>query len=112
MKSKGFVMLFAPSLHVSFEGKPWSIAIRRSDDKSHGPFFEYHDKEVTQEDIKRFIPNYRNLNWKKIEIEDPIFNTCEMIAIDHDFRINLIRVDKKLTAEEMLNDFLNFLNEK
>jgi hypothetical protein len=35
-----------------------------------------------------------------------------MIAIDHDFRINLIRVDKKLTAEEMLNDFLNFLNEK
>ncbi len=112
MKSKAFVMSFAPSLHVSFEGKPWSIMIRRSDDESYGPFYEYHDKEFTQKDIKKFIPNFNNLSWKTIEIDEPGFNTCEMVAIDNDFKINLIRVDEKLTAKEMLDDFLNFLNAK
>ena len=112
MKSKAFAMLFSPSLHVSFEGKPWSIMLRRSDSKSHDPFIEYHDKEFTREDIKKFIPNFSSLNWKKIELHKAGFDTCEMVAIDKDFKINLIREDKKLTAEEMLVDFLGYLKEK
>jgi hypothetical protein len=112
MKSKAFVMPFAPSLHASFEGKPWSIVIRRSDNNSYGPFFEYHDKEFSRDDIKKFIPDYNNLNWKKIEINEPIINTCEMVAQDKDFIINVVRVDKNLTADQMIADFLKFLNSK
>jgi len=110
MKSKAFVMPFAPSLHASFEGKPWTIMIRRSDNNSHGPFFEYHDKELSRDDIRKFIPNISTLRWKKIEIKEPILNTCEMVAQDKDFIINVIRVDKNLTAEQMIDDFIKFMN--
>jgi len=111
MKSKAFVMMFAPSLHVSFEGKPWRIVIRRSDGQSHDPFNKYQGKEFTRKDIKKFIPNFSSLKWKKIELHEAGLDTCEMIAVDKDFRINLIREDKKLTAKEMLADFLGYLKQ-
>jgi len=75
MKSQAFVMPFAPTLHASFEGKPWIIMIRRTDGKSHGQFFDYHDKEFTQKDIKKFIPNFDSLKWRKVEIDDPLLDT-------------------------------------
>ena len=90
------MMLFAPSLHVSFEGKPWSIVIQRSDGERHGPLCEYHDKEFTREDIKKFIPNFSSLNWKKVELHEAGFDICEMVGIDNDFKITVIREDKKL----------------
>ena len=106
MNAKGFVLIGGRTLFVGYEGKSWSIEIRRLDGKPEPSFYEFHKKDMTKEQIKAFIPNPEQLRWE--EIKDELFGT-ELAAVDDGYRINLIRHDKNLTTEKMKEEFLELL---
>ncbi len=111
MEGKGFTGVMAGNLSIIFEDKDWGIIIRHKSDKSWGPFCDFHLKVVTANDIKRFIPNWQKLEWKKCA-EDPLF-PVEYFSEDEEFKINLSKgKDSKTSDEQMIKEFNDFMKEK
>lgn len=87
MKAEGFATVMAGSLACSVADADWHFSIRRVDDKTHGPFFDFHEKEVSPSDVATFIPNFESLQWT--EIKDSILGKSESYAKDQEFKVNV-----------------------
>jgi len=108
MKAKGFATVFAGSLYVSIADADWHFCIRRVDGKTHGPFFDYHGKEVSPSDIAKFLPNWCNLQWT--EIKDNLLAKSESFARDIEFKVNVQSTrDGAKTHKEIVDAFLVFM---
>lgn len=107
-KIEGFTTVMGGSLVIKIEGKEWALTIRRADDSTYGPFYEFHQKEMTKDDIKKFIPNFANLSWKNFKVD--LFGVNEEIATDGDFKVGISYSQKSgLQSQDVIEDFINFL---
>jgi hypothetical protein len=111
MKAKGDVALMGTSLTIAFEDKDWSIQIRKRKNKSKliddkPNFFEFHDKDMTKEQIKMYIPNPEQLEFTKTKELDL---GAGLKAVDNGYEIYLIPTKKNMTTEKMKEEFLELL---
>ena len=110
MKAKGFVTLMAGSLQCSIADADWHFSIHRIDGKTHGPFFDFHRKEVSAADVAKFIPNYESLPWT--EIKDSGLGKSESYAKDYEFKVNVQATEgSSKNHEEVVEAFLTFMRD-
>lgn len=110
MEGKGDTTVKGRNLSITFEDKDWGITISHKSDKLYGPFFDFHLKIVTAQDIKRFIPNWQKLEWKKCAEHLPFF--IQYFAEDEEFKINLSKgKDSKTSDEQMIKEFNDFMKQ-
>lgn len=108
MKAKGFATVMAGSLACSVADADWHFSIRRVDGKTHGPFFDFHGKEVSPDDVAKFLPNWEKLKWT--EINDSILGKSESYAKDLEFKINVQSTENGTkTHKEVVEAFLAFM---
>lgn len=77
------------SLNITVPGRRWAIAIQRIDGASDAAFAPHHAQQITEVDIKAFIPNWQNLNWTHHAPPIPGLPR-ESRAEDNPYRIYLI----------------------
>lgn len=111
MKAKGDVAFMGMSLTIALEDKDWFIQIRKGNNKSKSiddkpNFYEFHDKDMTKEQIKIYIPNPEKLEFAKTKEFDL---GAGLMAIDNGYKINLIPTNKNITTEKMKEEFLELL---
>jgi hypothetical protein len=59
----GQVGMMGGALHVTVQGRPYAgLGIRRIDGQGDAAFRPFHNAPVTEADIRRFLPNWQNLN--------------------------------------------------
>ena len=51
------------SLRINVEQRTYFFSIRRIDGQTDDAFAPFHQNLVTEQDIKRFLPNWQNLHW-------------------------------------------------
>jgi len=108
MKAEGFATVMAGSLALSIADADWHFSIRRSDGKTHGPFFDFHGKKVSVQDIAKFLPNWENLQWT--EIQDGLLSKSESYAKDVEFKVNVQATqDSKKSHKEVVDAFVEFM---
>ncbi len=108
MKVEGFATVMAGSLACSVVDADWHFSIRRVDGKTHGPFFEFHGKEVSASDIAKYLPNLSNLQWT--EIKDSMLGTSESYAKDVEFKVNVQSTSEGTKShKDVVEAFLNFM---
>lgn len=108
MIAKGFATVMAGSLACSIDGADWHFSIRRVDDKTHGPFFDFHQKDVRPSDVATFVPNWESLTWSPLK--DSMLGKSESVAKDTEFRINVLSNGSGgKTHEEVVQQFLAFM---
>ncbi len=93
MSVKGEAGPMGHALNVSASEMGWGLVIRRKDDQSHGAFFEYHDKEMSPEDLRRFVPDPDALEWKHFKSEDPPLAHESVHAEAGDYLLNVIPLE-------------------
>jgi len=108
MKAKGFATLMASSLDCCVANADWHFLVRRVDGKSHGEFFNFHEKVVSEIDVAKYIPNWKSLHW--INIKDSELSKSESYAKDVEFMVNVSSsVNGKKTHAEVIDAFLSFM---
>ncbi|WP_018295415.1 hypothetical protein [Mariprofundus ferrooxydans] len=108
MKVNGFATVMAGSLACSVEDADWHFSIRRTDGKTHDPFFEFHGKPVSASDVKVFLPNWDNLEWT--EIKDSLLGKSESYAKDSEFKVNVQSTqDGNISHKDVIDAFLDFM---
>jgi hypothetical protein len=110
MNAKGQATLMGGSLVVNTQDTNWTLIIRRTDEKTDTSFYEYHDKPVTPDILKRFVPNYANLAWRHVPgIFSP--DAWELFAVDREYRINIYPKDRRnLTDAALAESFVAVMN--
>lgn len=108
MKAEGFATVMAGSLACSVTDADWHFSIRRVDWKTHGPFFNFHGKEVSASDVAKFIPNFKSLQWT--EIKDSILGKSESYTKDQEFKVNVQSTEGgSKNHKQVVEAFLQFM---
>lgn len=108
MKAEGFASVMASSLVCNIPGADWHFSIRRVDERSHGPFCNFHQKEVSSVDIATFLPNWETLQWTTIK--DNMLSKSESYAKDVEFRINIQAAEaSSKTHADVIKAFIDFM---
>ncbi len=108
MKANGFTTLMGGSLACSVDGADWHFSVRRVDGHSHGPFCEFHQKDVSASDIAAFLPHLDSLEWH--EIADSALGKSESFAKDNEFRVNVQSSEQGTkNHKEVVEAFLAFM---
>lgn len=108
MNAKGFATVMAGSLACSITDADWHFSIRRVDGKTHGPFFNFHGKEVSADDVAKYLPNWNNLQWT--EIKDSMMGKSESYGKDVEFKVNVQSTEGgSKTHREVVEAFLAYM---
>ena len=108
MKAEGFTTVMGGSLACSIKGEDWNFSIRRVDGTNHGPFYEFHNKEVSANDVAVFLPNWASLDW--IEIKDSMLGKSESYAKDVEFKVNVQSSERSTkNHKEVVEAFMAFM---
>ncbi len=108
MKCKCEVMSSMKSLSIKCEGKKWGVIIRRVDDKEDDQFLEFHGSEMSIEGLRRFIPNYQSIRFKKRKIGSEPLPIFEYSGEDKTYKILITREDE-VSEDQMLKDLHHYL---
>lgn len=95
------------ALNVTAIQMGWGLVIRRKDDQSDGTFFEYHEKEMSPEDLRRFVPDPDPLEWKLFENKDPLLAETNVHAEAGDYLVSIIPL--KCEPDVALEAFKKFV---
>jgi hypothetical protein len=104
MTCKFSATAMAESLTVQCDDTDWSFTITRVDGQLYGPFLDFHEKDVTTEDVRKFLPNWQNLKWE--EASKATGGQHEYAAKDKDFKVSLVST---LSDEQMIKEFTDWL---
>lgn len=108
MTVKGFTTVGSGSLACGSTDADWHFSIRRVDERTHGAFYELHDKEVLPSHVAEYVPNWQQLAWT--QIKDHMFSTSESYATDTEFKVNVMsKAEGTKSHGEVVEAFLAFM---
>lgn len=89
---KAFAHPMGAGLTLSVRGRSWTLTIETPDGAAYPPFQNYHQHEMTVEDLRRFVRG-SGLDWHQ---KTGATGRMELVAADNGFRL---RLDPTLGAQ-------------
>jgi hypothetical protein len=105
LNGTGQAGVMGQSLSIAVPNRKWGITIRRKDNATDSTFHQFHDKPITQDDIKQiFLPTWKSLVWDIIDPQSPGQPTeCRAVDLEYvvvlSFPSNTPLTGSKVTTE-------------
>jgi len=105
----GEATVMGTSLDLSSAGVDWQVSIRRRDGKSDPRFMEYQGKPVTDADVSKFLPHWRDFSWQHIAAS--MFSNGKSCADDAAYSVDIsARRGSSLSHEDVMTAFKAFMD--